>query len=49
MGMIQLQAASLAYVKVVTIGALVVGCLIPLPMIMRRPPRRTSSGEIAVH
>ena len=29
--------------------ALVVGCLIPLPMIMRRPPRRASAGETAMH
>jgi hypothetical protein len=36
-------------VKVVTIMALVVGCLTPLPMIMRRPPKRASAGEMAMH
>jgi len=47
---VQLQAATLAYVKVITLMALVVACLIPLPMIMRRPPKRTSgAGEIAMH
>jgi DHA2 family multidrug resistance protein len=49
MAMLQLQAATLAYVKVITVMALVVGCLIPLPMIMRRPPRRASAGETAMH
>jgi DHA2 family multidrug resistance protein len=49
MAMLQLQGATLAYVKVITIMALVVGCLTPLPMIMRRPPKRASTGEMAMH
>jgi DHA2 family multidrug resistance protein len=50
MGMVQIQATTLAYVKVITLMALVVACLVPLPMIMRRPPRaKGSSEEIAMH
>ncbi len=49
MGLVQIQASALAYVKVVTLMAIVVGCLIPLPMIMRRPPKRKATGEIAMH
>jgi MFS transporter, DHA2 family, multidrug resistance protein len=49
MAMLQLQATTLAYVKVITLMAIIVGCLIPLPMIMRRPPRGKPSGEIAMH
>jgi MFS transporter, DHA2 family, multidrug resistance protein len=49
MGMVQLQASTLAYVKVIMLMAILVGCLVPLPMIMRRPPRRKSTGEIAMH
>jgi DHA2 family multidrug resistance protein len=49
MGMVQLQASTLAYVKVIMLMAIVVGCLVPLPMIMRRPPRRKSTSEIAMH
>jgi len=49
MGMLQLQASALAYVKVVTVMAILVACLIPLPMIMRRPPRRKSGNEVAMH
>lgn len=45
MGMIQLQATTLAYVKVVSLMAIIVACLIPLPMIMRRPPKRQMSAE----
>jgi DHA2 family multidrug resistance protein len=49
MAMLQVQAATLAYVKVITVMAIIVGCLIPLPMIMRRPPKGKSSGEVAAH
>jgi DHA2 family multidrug resistance protein len=49
MAMLQLQGAALAYVKVITVMAIVVGCLIPLPMIMRRPPSRRPSDEVAMH
>ena len=37
MGLIAQQAAALAYVEVITVMAIVVACLTPLPMIMRRP------------
>jgi DHA2 family multidrug resistance protein len=49
MALVQMQAATLAYVTVITVMAIVVGCLIPLPMIMRRPPKRASTGEMAMH
>jgi DHA2 family multidrug resistance protein len=49
MAMLQLQGAALAYVKVITIMAIVVCCLIPLPMIMRRPPGRRPTEEVAMH
>ncbi len=49
MGMLQLQAVTLAYIKVITVMAIIVGCLIPLPMIMRRPPKRHANSEAAVH
>jgi DHA2 family multidrug resistance protein len=49
MGMVQLQAAALAYVKVISIMALLVACLIPIPMIMRRPPRRKPGDQVAMH
>ena len=37
MGLVQGQAVTMAYVHVVTAMAFVVACLIPLPLIMRRP------------
>ena len=49
MAMLQGQATTLAYVQVITIMAILVGCLVPLPMIMRRPPRRAKADEIAMH
>jgi DHA2 family multidrug resistance protein len=49
MAMLQRQATTLAYVQVITVMAIVVGCLIPLPMIMRRPPRGKPSGEVVTH
>ncbi len=49
LAMVQGQAATLAYVQVITLMAIVVGCLIPLPMIMRRPPKGKPSGEAASH
>jgi DHA2 family multidrug resistance protein len=49
MGLVAQQAASLAYVEVVTVMALAVACLIPLPMIMRRPVRRQAADEVALH
>ena len=49
MAMIQAQAITLAYVEVISLMAIVVACLIPLPMIMRRPPKGNVSTENAVH
>jgi DHA2 family multidrug resistance protein len=49
MAMLQGQATTLAYVQVISLMAIVVGCLVPLPMIMRRPPRTKSIGEVAMH
>jgi DHA2 family multidrug resistance protein len=49
MGLLQGQAVTMAYVQVITTMALVVACLIPLPLIMRRPPARNPAGEIAMH
>jgi len=49
MAMLQLQATTLAYIKVITLMAIIVACLIPLPMIMRRPPRGKPTGEVAIH
>lgn len=47
--MVQSQAATLAYVEVITLMAIVVGCLIPLPMIMRRPPRGNPASDNPIH
>jgi hypothetical protein len=44
-----MQATTLAYVKVITLMAFIVALLVPLPMIMRRPPRGKPSGEVAMH
>ena len=49
MGLVQQQAAALAYVEVVTVMAAVVACLVPLPMIMKRPPKDRPPAEIAAH
>lgn len=49
MAMLQAQATTLAYVQVITLMAIIVGCLIPLPMIMRRPPKGKPAGEVAMH
>jgi DHA2 family multidrug resistance protein len=49
MAMLQGQAATLAYVQVISLMAIVVGCLIPLPMIMRRPPKRNPAADVAMH
>jgi DHA2 family multidrug resistance protein len=50
MALLQGQATTLAYVQVISLMAIVVGCLIPFPMIMRRPPPRTNpAGEGAAH
>jgi DHA2 family multidrug resistance protein len=49
MGLLQGQAITMAYVQVVTTMALVVACLIPLPLIMRRPPTRQPAGDVAMH
>jgi DHA2 family multidrug resistance protein len=49
MGLLQAQATTLAYVQVITGMALIVACLIPLPMIMRRPPVGKPAGEPAMH
>jgi DHA2 family multidrug resistance protein len=47
MAMLQGQATTLAYVQVITLMAIIVGCLIPLPMIMRRPPKGKPASEPA--
>ena len=44
LGIVQVQAATLSYVKVVTLMAIVVGCLVPLPMIMRKAPKRPAGS-----
>jgi DHA2 family multidrug resistance protein len=49
MGLLQGQAITMAYVQVVTTMALVVACLIPLPLIMRRPPTRGPASDVAMH
>jgi DHA2 family multidrug resistance protein len=50
LGMIQMQATTLAFVQVVMLLAIVVACLIPLPMIMRRPPAsRRPADDIPAH
>jgi DHA2 family multidrug resistance protein len=49
MAMLQAQATTLAYAQVITLMAIIVGCLIPLPMIMRRPPKGKPAGEVAMH
>ncbi len=49
MQMLQLQAATMAYVQVITLMAIVVVCLVPLPMIMRRAPKNNPTGEIPAH
>jgi DHA2 family multidrug resistance protein len=49
MGLVQGQATAMAYVQVITMMALVVACLIPLPVIMRRPPTGKPAGDVAVH
>jgi DHA2 family multidrug resistance protein len=48
-GMIQMQATALAYVQVVTLLSMVVACLIPLPMIMRRPPSGRPASDVPAH
>ena len=40
MGLILQQATTLAYVEVVSLMALIVFCLLPLPFLMKRPPRQ---------
>jgi len=49
MALLQGQAATLAYVQVISLMAIVVACLVPLPMIMRRPPKRNPTGDVAMH
>jgi DHA2 family multidrug resistance protein len=49
MAMLQAQATTLAYVQVITVMAIVVACLVPLPMIMRRPPKGKPAGEVTAH
>jgi DHA2 family multidrug resistance protein len=41
------QASTLAYVDIITIGAVVILCLTPLPFLMKRPPK--SSEPAATH
>jgi MFS transporter, DHA2 family, multidrug resistance protein len=47
--MIQGQATVLAYTDVIGVLLLVVACLIPLVFIMRRPPKRPATEQIAMH
>jgi hypothetical protein len=49
LGMIQMQATTLGYVQVVTLLSIVVACLIPLPMIMRRPPTGRPASDVPAH
>lgn len=50
MQILQAQATTLAYIKVVTLMAILVACMVPLPMIMRRPPKsKASADEVAMH
>ncbi|MDQ6676113.1 MAG: DHA2 family efflux MFS transporter permease subunit [Acidobacteriota bacterium] len=49
MAVLRGQAATLAYVHVIMIMAIVVACLIPLPMIMRKPPKGKPAGDVAMH
>jgi DHA2 family multidrug resistance protein len=49
MGLLQGQARTIAYVQVITIMAAIVACLVPLPMIMRRPPAGKSSDDLPMH
>jgi DHA2 family multidrug resistance protein len=43
-GMVQQQATSLAYVDAIAILSLLIGCLTPLVLILRRPKRSKGSG-----
>jgi DHA2 family multidrug resistance protein len=47
MEMLQGQATTLAYVQVITLMSIIVACLIPLPMIMRKPPKGKPASEPA--
>jgi DHA2 family multidrug resistance protein len=47
--MLRGQATTLAYVQVITLMAIIVGCLVPFPMIMRRPPKTKAATEVAMH
>jgi len=40
MALVQQQSVTLAYMEVITTMAVVVACLVPLPMIMRRAPKQ---------
>jgi DHA2 family multidrug resistance protein len=43
-GMVQQQATSLAYVDAIAVLSLLIGCLTPLVLILRRPKRSKGSG-----
>lgn len=49
MMMIQGQATTLAYIDVVYILTGMIACLVPLVMIMRRPPKHSAADDIPVH
>jgi len=49
MGLVQQQAVLLAYIEVITAMVVVVACLIPLPSIMKRPPKAKVAEEVAMH
>jgi MFS transporter, DHA2 family, multidrug resistance protein len=44
---ITLQAGTLAYVDIIAFGAVVILCLVPMPFLMQRPPKRAPA--IAAH
>ncbi len=47
--MIQGQATVLAYTDVISVLLLAVACLIPLVFIMKRPPKRRTAEQVAMH
>jgi MFS transporter, DHA2 family, multidrug resistance protein len=47
-GMIERQATTLAYVEVISVLAVIVLCLVPFLLIMRRS-RQTPGGQAAMH
>jgi len=48
-GMMQAQAANLAYIDVISGMAVVVACLIPFVFLMKRPPKAAGAGQTVGH